>query len=67
MSYKISTPYVDILISVYFACLCYKTHVEFVRSPTLTRDMTQITFIGVVVQTSALKLAFVVEYRPPKF
>jgi hypothetical protein len=37
-----------------------------VRSPTLARDMIKIAFIN-IVQTSTLKLAFMVECRPPKF
>jgi hypothetical protein len=39
---------------------------ECVRSPTLARYMAYIDFIN-VVQTSTLKLAFVVEYRHHKF
>ncbi|PNY09548.1 hypothetical protein L195_g006101 [Trifolium pratense] len=44
----------------------WSNNATYVRSPTLARDMTYIVFI-IVVQTSTLKLAFVVEYSPPKF
>jgi hypothetical protein len=49
-----------------FKIIFCSIEIDTVRSPTLARDMAKIAFIS-VVQTSTLKLAFVVEYRPHKF
>jgi hypothetical protein len=75
--FNIVSEFIINLFVVFFWDLSYLDHpmliiprsslfsLDCVRSLTLARNMTQISFIK-IVQTSTLKLAFVVEYKPVK-